>query len=231
MEVPTTKNENKESFYSAMVWIISGVGLITYGTMGVLSATIPGVEELVAYLSTASGTHIYIAAFVSILIEGTYLVGNFFPGTTLIVILTILSQVSGVSVFIGTILCVLLGWYTAGAINIYLAKTYYKKMISPVGSESSLVHDRLFTTWFPAFRANYEVAQITEGGSARGVFFSSLRVKTLVVGVATIGALLVPYVLDIHSISNEEGFLTIAAVATISIAVGSFKLFMIYRHA
>ncbi len=229
MEGNIGKVSNKESFYSAMTWIVSGVGLITYGTMGILSATIPGVEELVAYLSTASGTHLYIAAFVSILIEGTYLVGNFFPGTTLIVILTILSQVSGLGVFIVTIMCVLLGWYSAGIINIYLAKTYYKKMISSVRSESVSVHDRLFTTWFPAFRANYEVAQITEGGNVRKVFLSSLRVKTMVVAVATVGALLVPYVIDIHTISNEEGFLTIALVATISIAVGSVKLFKIYR--
>lgn len=229
MEEHTKVVEGKESFYSAMVWIISGVGLITYGAMGLLSATIPGVEELVTYLSTASGTHLYIAAFVSILIEGTYLIGNFFPGTTLIVILAILSQVSGVMVFAITIACVLMGWYLAGAINIFIAKTYYKKMVSAREHHSYEVHDRLFTTWFPAFRANYEVAQITEGGNPLKVFFSSVRVKTLVIAGATIGALVVPYVIDIHTISNEEGFLTIATVASVSLIVGMVKMRRFYK--
>ena len=61
----------KKSFdYSAIVWIVSAISLYIYCAMGFLNASIPGVEELVQFLSAADEKHIYIAAFLSVFIEG-----------------------------------------------------------------------------------------------------------------------------------------------------------------
>ncbi|OGG85603.1 hypothetical protein A2392_02420 [Candidatus Kaiserbacteria bacterium RIFOXYB1_FULL_46_14] len=225
-----TQSRNKAEFYSALVWIIAGVSLVIFCVLGLLNTAVPGVAELVAMLSSIDSKYVYVAAFVSIFVEGLYFFGSFFPGSTLIIILTLLSQLSGPVVFVGTILSVFLGWCLASLVNIWLAKTYHFK-VARLGENSDYkIEDRLWTTWFPAFRANYEVAQVTAGGNPVKVFWSSVRVKFWA-SLASAGVLLVvPYFVDINQISNEEGFLSVAAVAVISFGVGFVKMRKYFRR-
>ena len=68
-------SSHKKGFYSGLVWILSGGVLTIYGTMGLLNTSVPGVEELVAFASSANGFYIYLAAFAAMFIEGLYLIG------------------------------------------------------------------------------------------------------------------------------------------------------------
>ena len=220
----TTATPHTSRYYGALVWIVSGCALSTYGLLGLLGVGIPGVEELVGFLENADGIYIYIAAFLAIFLEGLYFFGNFFPGSTIILILTILSQAGGPLVFVGTIATIFFGWCTAGAVNIIMARTYQKKILGVALQPQTTVSDNLFTTWFPAFRANYEVAQITEGGNPWRVFLSSVRVKFIVsLGMLAV-TYLIPYIIDIKEVDNSEGFLSVAVIAGIFFVVGIYKL-------
>lgn len=216
--------ESKAPFYSGVVWIVSALSLATYGIIGITGSGIPGVEQLVGFLSNAEGTAIFLAAFLAVFIEGLYFVGSFFPGTTLIIIVTLLSQLVSFNVFLGTVSLIFIGWSLASAVNIVAAKMYYAKIAKLRTDTDFEVKDRMWVTWYPAFRANYEVAQVTEGGAPLKVFFSSVRVKFLVSLAAGLGALIVPFFIDIKKVSNEEGFLSVAVVAAISFIVGVIKL-------
>src|SRR3989344_2439694 len=215
---------SRAAMYASLVWILSGLVLTAYGIVGLLNETIPGVEELVAFLSSADGKYIYPAAFLSMFLEGLYFFGSFFPGSTLVAVLAVLSQVSGIASFLATIVIIFFAWSAAGAINILFATLYRSKLIKMAFDPSAEVKDRLWTTWFPAFRANYEVAQIIEGGSPLRVFLSSVRVKfwvsIMMLGIT--GAL--PFFIDINDVSNDEGFATIALVAGITFLVGILKM-------
>ena len=108
--------------------------------------------------------------------------------------------------------------------NIYFAKVYRNKIVKLAHCEDYHVKDRVWTTWFPAFRSSYEVAQVTEGGHPMKVFISSLRVKfwaTLFVGSL---ALIIPFMLNINNLSDRENFLTISVVFCISFIVGFRKI-------
>lgn len=216
--------EKKESLYSAFVWIISAVTLFIFAALSLTNQNIPGVEQLVQALSKVDGMYIYGAAFLTIFIEGLYLVGNFFPGSTIIVLLTILSHSGGISSFLITILSVFLGWCSAGIINIIFAKLYGKKILKKEHNPEYNVKDRLWTTWFPAFRANYEVAQIAEGGQVTQVLFSSIRVKFFASLIMLAGMALVPLFIDINQISNKEGVMSVLVVGVISFIIGVQKL-------
>lgn len=215
---------HKEQWYSSLVWILSGVVLTIYGAIGLLNEKIPGIEELVRFLSSANGAYIYLAAFISMFLEGLYFFGSFFPGSTLVAVLAVLSQAGGIVSFLATIAIIFIAWCAAGAVNIFFATAYRAKLIKTAHEHPLEIKDRLWTTWFPAFRANYEVAQVIEGGAPLRVFLSSVRVKFLVsifmLGIT--GAL--PLFIDIHEISNDEGFGTIAVVALITFTVGAVKM-------
>ena len=86
------------------------------------------------------------------------------------------------------------------------------------------VKDRLLTTWFPAFRANYEVSQIAEGGKVSTVLWSSIRVKFYACLIMLCGMAILPLIIDVNKISNEEGLLSVLVVAAISMTVGISKL-------
>lgn len=215
---------SKEILYSGLVWVLSGLALTIYGVMGLFNKNIPGVEELVAFLSSADGIYIYVAAFISIFLEGLYFIGSFFPGATLVLVLAILSQVGGVLVFLGTILTIFIGWCIAGVVNVTLAKTYHLKTVGTKYNLDYQVRDRIWVTWFPAFRANYEVAQVTEGGNPHKVFLSALRVRFWAVVFMALSALVIPLFINIHEVSNQEGFISVAVVSVISFVVGGVKL-------
>ncbi|OHA85940.1 MAG: hypothetical protein A2591_00005 [Candidatus Yonathbacteria bacterium RIFOXYD1_FULL_52_36] len=210
--------------YSGFVWLLSSASLFTYGALASVHKTLPGVEELVAYMSTVSGAYVYGVAFLSIFIEGLYVVGSFFPGSSLVVILAVLSQVGGSAIFFMTIASIFLGWCAAGMINILFAKMYHRKILNRVSDPGYLVLGRPWATWFPSFRANYEVAQIVEGGDVYKVLISSIQVKFFVSLVMMGVTALLPLFLDIHEINNEEGFIVLFTVASISLTVGLMKI-------
>jgi len=83
---------------------------------------------------------------------------------------------------------------------------------------------KIWITWFPAFRSNYEVAQIIQGGDAWKVFLSSVNVKSRVSIAATICALVIPLFIDITETSSKEGFASFIIVGIITLIVGLVKL-------
>ncbi len=219
-------NKAKGVLYSGIIWMLSGLALSIYGILISQNANIPGLEVLISFLGTIDDQYIYLAAFFSILIEGLYFIGSFFPGASLVLLLAIISQTKGMLVSLITIFLIFIGWSISGIINIYLAKIYRKKIIRLEENEDYRVSHRIWTTWFPAFRASYEVAQIVEGGNPFKVFISSLWVRfcaTLFVGAV---AFIIPLFININDVSNREGYASIAIVAAISFAVGIAKIRM-----
>lgn len=217
-------NADGSDLYAGIVWIASAVALITYGVMTVLNASLPGVEELIRFLSSIDERYLYFAALASIFIEGLYFIGSFFPGSSLVIVLAILSQVGGAGVFVTTILLIFVGWCAAGAVNIFLATLYRRKIVRLHDVEWYDVKDHLFGTWFPSFRASHEVAQIVAGAKPLKVFLSSLRVRvwaSLFMGVVT---LIVPLFYNVREASDREGYATIVIVAAISLYVGVRKV-------
>ena len=217
------KNLHRHILHAGIVWILSAVALAIYGTLTMLNTNVPGTEELIKFLTSIEGKYIYIAAFVSVFIEGLYFIGNFFPGASLVLILAALSGSVVSAVFLTTIFLIFLGWCLAGIVNIYLAKTYRAKIIKLEEREGYDVEDRVWTTWFPAFRASYEVAQVTEGGNPFKVFMSSLRVRiwaSLFVGGV---AFVIPIFFDISKTTDREGYISIIVVSIISLVVGIVK--------
>lgn len=218
------KKQNKGEMHSGIVWILSSISLLIYGILMLTNQHVPGVEKLVDYLSSIETTYIYLAAFISIFVEGLYVVGNFFPGATLVVLLSIFSQVNGPVSFILTIFIIFLGWCLAGVVNILVAKIYGVKILHKMDNDEYLVKDRLWTTWFPAFRANYEVAQIAQGGNLYKVLWSSIKVKFIVSIIMLFYTALLPLFIDVKDISDEEGLTTLLIVAAISFIVGFVKI-------
>ena len=215
--------DNSKS-YSGLVWIFSGCLLLVYGGLGLTNTNVPGVEELVAFINSAQGNYIYLAAFLAIFIEGLYVIGSFFPGSTLVLLIAILAQVGGVVQFIGVIGTIYIGWILAGFFNIYGAK-YFSKTLHIDSSTLDKIEDNTGLTWFPAFRANTEVAQIAAGHKTSEVLWSSIRVKTYASLGAAVYALVIPFLLDIENRTNEEGFMSLAVVAAISFGVGGYKIY------
>lgn len=221
---PAPAASSKNALYAGATWLISAFVILSYGMYGYVGGAIPGVEELVQFLGSAEGVYVYVAAFIAIFIEGLYLVGSVFPGTTSIVLLAVLSQIGGTAMFLTTIFTILAGWTLAGAINVTMATLYRHKIAALPQSQQYSVHDHIFTTWFPLIRANYEVQQVVEGANPVKVFLSSFRVKSIASAAAAIGALIIPSFVDVNDISNEEGFLTLGIVSVVSLCVGLYKI-------
>ncbi len=208
-----------------LVWLISGLFLLLYSSLGLFGIAIPGVEDLVTFMQSASGIYLYGVAFIAILIEGLYIVGNFLPGTTLIFVLAVLSQTGGTISFLYTILAIFAGWFCAGLINIYITSTIIDRS-KITNLTNPKIKDGLLVTWYPTFRANQEVAQMVAGFPARQVVFSSLRVKALACLGLGAGAYIIPSIIDIKNVSNDEGFFTVFTIAIICLIVGSYQLFI-----
>ena len=215
---------DKSQLYAGIIWIVSAIALAIYGAMLFINSNIPGMGELVKFLSNIDERYIYLAAFLSVFIEGLYFIGSFFPGASLVLIIAFISGANGYSVFCVTLLLIFIGWSLAGAVNVYLAKTYRGKILKLSHQSDYHVKDRVLTTWFPAFRSSYEVAQVVSGGHPLKVYLSSLRVRfwaTLFVGALS---LIIPLMLDIDKSSDKESFLTIFIVFCISLIVGIIKI-------
>jgi hypothetical protein len=220
---------NKSELYSAYVWLLSAGVLLIYSVLGVSDFDLPGVEQIVTFITKAEGGYIYLAAFLAILIEGTYILGTLFPGSTFVLILALMTQAGGPALFLTTILAIFVGWCTAGLINIGIARWYTDTLTHTPTTVPYKVKDRTLTTWFPAFRANYEVAQVVEGGSPWAVFLSSVRVKALVSVCAAGVAIIIPFFVDVHEINNKEGFASLIVIALVTLIVGVRKLRHYYR--
>lgn len=220
--------QSHAKLYSGLVWIFSGCLLLTYGWLGLTKTNIPGVEELVAFINSAQGLYLYLAAFLAIFIEGLYILGSFFPGSTLVLLIAILAQTGGVLQFLGVILTIYIAWLLSGLINIFGAK-YFSKTLHLDSKSLDKIVDNTGLTWFPAFRANTEVAQITEGHSVKEVLLSSVRVKTYACLGMAVYAFIIPFILDIENRTNEEGFWSLSIIAGISFGVGGYKLYQ-YRQ-
>lgn len=223
-------NINKKGLYSALVWLLSALFLFIYCLIGLFKIKVPGVEDLVLFISNANGIYFFIAAFLVIFIEGLYVVGTFFPGSTLVAIVLILSQGNGLFTFLITTVIIFIGWSAAGIINICGANFYRKKIIDLLHDEQFDIKDKSWTTWFPVFRSNYEVAQVVDGGKPWQVFLSSLKVRFYACTILTVAALIVPYFIDIKNVSNEEGFVSLFIIALITLIVGVIKLKDYFTH-
>ncbi len=207
---------------SGTVWILSGCFLLLYSALGLLDISIPGVEDLVAFMQHTEGWYVYLAAFTAVFFEGLYIVGNFIPGTTFILLAAILAQAGGTLTFLGTILAIFVGWILAGCINIFLTAKILARRGQSIETPPT-VHDHFFTTWYPAFRANHEVSQVAAGIPPLTVLWSSLRVKVFASSAAALGALILPFIIDIKTISNDEGFTTVFILALICLSVGIWQ--------
>jgi len=204
--------------YSRFVWIFSGISLLIYALLGIFNQNIPGVEELVSFISNIGSSYLLLAAFLTIFIEGLYIVGNFFPGASLVMFAALVSQAHGPLFFLQTIFVVFVGWSISGGFNVLFAKLFKKEGVS-----EDPIPKNLLLTWFPSFRANYEVSQTLEGRSATEVFVSSIKIKALVSFLMIFFLLIYSYFIDINEIKNEEGFITALFVAAISLFVGFRK--------
>ncbi|MFM2424150.1 MAG: hypothetical protein RLZZ70_541 [Candidatus Parcubacteria bacterium] len=206
---------------SALVWIASGLVLLLYSGLGLWGIAIPGVEELVNLVNTIPPHYIFIAAFLSIFFEGLYIVGNFLPGSTLVLILAMVAQSGGIGVFLSTIGSVFLGWIVAGIVNIYITAAIIKKFAVKVPPLT--IKDSLWSTWYPAFRANKEVADVVAGHPPHIALLSSLRDKIWASLGVTVYALVLPYFVDMTTINNSEGFFSVLIIAGICFAVGVWQ--------
>ena len=200
------------------VWLVSALFLLTYAGLGLSGITVPGVQELVTFISATDGSYIFAAAFLAVLFEGTYLLGSFIPGTTLLTVITIISQAGGPLIFFGTILSIIIGWCLAGFINIFIIAGLVHKRPEP-GLNQDKVEDNILVTWYPAFRANYEVAQVVAGLPKLAVFKSATRVRLVASSIAAVITLIIPLFVDIREVDNKEGFLSVLLVSTVCFMV------------
>lgn len=215
--------KNKSLFVSGLVWILSGTALCLYAIYGLTDARLPGIEQLVNLVNQADGWYVYLAVLVAIFIEGLYVIGSVFPGSSIVILSAIVAQTSGASLFVSVLITIWIGWNIAGLVNVLLAKLFRNKLLQTLQkTESAVAHAEI--TWFPAFRANTEVAEVIEGKAVKSVLASSLRIKTFTVGALAIYALIIPLIIDINSLNNQEGFLGLIVVALISVGVGVQKL-------
>lgn len=215
---------NKNALYAGIVWLLSATALIIWALFVYFSPAVPGVDDLVKFIMNIDEKYIYVGALISVFVEGLYFIGSFFPGSSLILILAILSQLSGPMTLAVTIFLIFVGWCAAGAINIYGAKLYRSRIAKLEKLEDYNIHDRVWTTWFPAFRSSYEVAQVAEGGDPYKVFLSSLRVRfwaSLFVGAL---AVIIPIFFDISHTTSRDGYVVTMIVAGISLVVGIRKI-------
>ena len=211
-----------DSNHSSYVWIAAGLGLTAYATAGVLLTDIPGIQELTAWLSSLSGWWILLAAFIAMFLEGLYFIGSFFPGTSVVILLAILSGAVSWGLFLALLITIFISWVLAGVVNIVLARQFASFRATKATAE--VESDRMIETWFPAFRANHEVAQIVSGVRPLSVLMSSVRVKLFGMLIFIFHGAIMPLFIDVTEVSNKEGFAGLYVFAIIMIGVGWYQM-------
>lgn len=209
--------------YGGLVWVVSGLALLSYGILGLIEADIPGVQDIILFVNSAEGSYLFVAAFVTIFIEGLYFLGSFFPGTSMVLLITIFAQSGGYSNFILSITTVFMGWTLAGAVNIAGAR-YFSGLVQIAKPEKDVMEQNAEITWFPAFRANTEVAQVAEGHQPLRVFLSSTLIKFYASVGLGIYALVIPLFIDLQAVNNKQGFIGLAVLSLVNIGVGIYKM-------
>jgi len=205
---------------SAAVWFIAALALFVYGTLVLYNTAVPGVADILAIVSGFKKEYIYLAGFLGIFIESLYVVGSFFPGTTLVTLIAVTAQFSGNATLLVAVLFIFAGWLLAGLVNVYAARFFLKK----VEVQDALVSDRIWLTWYPAFRAAHEVASVAEGMPVWRVIVSSIKVKAIMSALLFFGALLVSHIFDVSKMNNTEGVISVYALALVSASVGVWQL-------
>lgn len=218
--------QDNSKLHSGLVWIFSGCLLLVYGLLGLFNTNVPGVEEIVSFISSVNGPYLYLGAFLTIFIEGLYIIGSFFPGSSLIVIIAVLAQVGGILQFLGVIFAIYIGWLLAGLVNVVIARYFYRSLhLDKLPPKK--ISNYTSISWFPAFRANTEVAQIAEGHKIFKVILSSFKIKTYASLGMTLCVLILPFIINIKDLNNKEGFWSLGIIALINFIVGGYK---IYNH-
>jgi len=210
--------------YGAYVWIFSAIVIFLYALAGYIGFSTPGVEQIVSALSKIETKFIFVSALILAFLEGLYFLGTFFPGSTLVLVLIVISQSSGTEGFLITVLSVFVGWSLAGLVNIVLSSKWKKFFIKPEKAKIHNDKDILWLTWFPAFRANYEVAQTIEGGNTIKVLLLSTKAKFYITIAIAVCAFVLSSFVSINQVSNNEGFLSLILIAFITAVVGFLKL-------
>lgn len=216
-------DNSKTLLYSGFVWIFSGLALTLYALLGLSDTGIPGIEQLVSLIQSTQGIYVFLAVFAAIFIEGLYVIGSVFPGSSIVLLSAIVAQTGGPTLFATVLITILVGWNLAGLINVITAKLLKRNFlqhIPPTKSEA----EHLELTWFPAFRANTEVAEIIEGKRIREVLWSSLKIKSITSIGLGVYALIVPFFIDINNLTNTEGFVGLFIIALISFGIGMQKI-------
>tara|TARA_B100001989_G_C24546245_1_gene470988 strand:+ start:870 stop:1547 length:678 start_codon:yes stop_codon:yes gene_type:complete len=213
----------KSKIYSGIVWIVAGIALATYAFLALTGYNLPGVENLVAFINSSTGNILYLAVFIAIFFEGMYVIGSVIPGTSFVLISTILAQTGGPFKFLSIIFTIYIGWLLAGVFNVVFAKFLTSHL--KVKESESKIEENAEVTWFPAFRANTEVSHITEGHKPGEVLWSSFKIKSYACLALIPYALIIPFFVDFGSMENEEGFRGLFAIALINIGVGVYKIY------
>lgn len=210
----------KPEIHSAWVWIAASGVMYVYGLLGLFALEVPGVDALISYIQSIHTSYIIIAAFLVILIEGIYAIGAVFPGSSFTLLLAAIAGLQSPGQFILVLIAIFSGWSVSSILNIVYARYIYKPE-SDTPEEKLSSH--VWYTWFPAFRANYEVAEIARGVSVKNVLASTLLVKLIATIVVGAIAFIVPLFIDISQIDSKEGFLGVLLIATITLGIGLFK--------
>lgn len=210
---------NSSQVRSGLVWLLAGVAVTTYATVGIFVEDIPGIQQLILWLNSFVGWWVLIAVFIAIVIEGLYFIGSFFPGSSIVLILAIITQSDSWLLFWMTIATIFVGWVLSSIINIYFAKRY--RIETDI---DFVVQDKLLLTWFPAFRANYEVAQVVQGADPFKVFLSSVRVKLFGSILVTLALVVLAEGIDVNQMSNNEGFATLYVSAAVMTGIGMWQI-------
>ncbi|NBD74118.1 hypothetical protein GVX82_03710 [Patescibacteria group bacterium] len=203
-----------------VVWLVSAVSVALYALGGLLVPELPGLQQLIALIERAEALSVFATiAFVAGFLEGIYVLGNFFPGSTIVVLVAVLAGVGGVPVFLVTILSVFLGWSLAGGVNVLGARR-----VAYTEGTSHPLPERVWLTWLPSFRASQEVARTVAGASVLDVLVTSTVIKfwtsCAMLGVTA----LLPFVIDITKLSNEEGFASLLVGAVLMAWIGVLHL-------
>ncbi|MEK7639332.1 MAG: hypothetical protein AAB388_04185 [Patescibacteria group bacterium] len=216
--------EKEQQIRSGIVWVVSGLLTVSYGGIGLLGYQLPGVEQLVKLLSQVEGWQIYLAASISIFIEGLYFLSSLFPGTTIIMLLAIFSQTFSWISFALTIVFIFIGWCAASFANVWFAKFYGVKVLKNKSSKVD-VSNNILISWFPVFRATQEVAEIVAGRGVLEVLHSTFIIKFWASVGATVYLVWFILLFDIPQMNNEEGFISLLFFGIVSIGVGCFEIY------
>lgn len=211
-------NTNKKSAY---IWIVAGIVFFIYSYILFSNIEINIIESLITFLSNINKEVIYLGAFIAIFIESIYLIGTFFPGSSLILLLAIASQFNGMATYFITILSIFLGWSLSTFVNIYIGKALLDK--NEVPTKTNKIKENYFITWFPAFRANDEVSQASIGRPVTEIIQSSLKIKFVTSLIMMIAVIIIANTIEFAT-AVEETYTSVIFVGFVCLGVGIYKL-------